>query len=83
MDEPTSPPKPSILSSGEKFAKEEAKRATVTLDAEKPEGQAGEATVTIATGGETEHVAWSFGSWIRRKFTRNGWSTGVKGEVKF
>lgn len=70
-----------ILKSGEKFAKQAA--TTIELNAEKPEGQAGEATVTVMHSGQTEKVSWGIGAWWKRKFQKKGNSAGVKAKVEF
>ncbi len=82
---PNEQPEQSILKSGEKFAKEEATRATTLgVEGQLPgSGAPGEVTTTIATSGSTKWFDWMGGAWIKRKFQRGGTSAGVKGEIKF
>lgn len=76
--------KPSILESGKKFAKEEAKRTTTLgFEAEKAEGGTPSATVTVGTAGSNSWFDWGVAGWVKRQFKRGGTSAGVKGEVRF
>lgn len=51
---------PSILASGEKFAKEAG--TTIALEGAKPEGQAAEATVAVESTGSNRWFTWGRGS---------------------
>jgi hypothetical protein len=76
----------SILASGEKFATQEAKRATSTtigIEGNKPEGGPAEATITLTTTHEGRKVSWSAAAWFRRKAEHHGSSVGGKGEIRF
>lgn len=71
----------SILKSGEKFAKEAG--TEIGLQVSKPQGQTGEATLSVESTGSNKWFDWGVGAWVKRMFKKDGTSAGVDAKIKF
>lgn len=69
-----------ILKSGEKFAKEAG--TTIAVEAQKPQGQAAEAKVSVESTGSNRWFDWGVSAWWKRQFKKDGNSAGLEGKIK-
>lgn len=55
----------------------------IEFDVQKPEGQPGEANISVDTEIKKKRFTFGFGAWFKRKFTHGGSSVGGKGKIEW